>query len=101
LPGKLGSQPAKKQFLTEVMKKKILSWDKKFKIWTADDWKKVLFSDERHFEDQGLRVTHVRRSDGESVSSKHMQQTIKTPLKIYSWAGFHATAVVPWYLLME
>jgi hypothetical protein len=80
---------------------KILSWGNKFKIWTTKDWRKVLFSDERHFEVQGLRVTHVRRSDGESVSPKHMQQTTKHTLKRYSGAGFQTMAVVPWYLLME
>jgi hypothetical protein len=47
---------------------------------TAADWRKVLFSDEHHFAAQGLRVTHVR-SDAESVSSKHMQLTIRHPLK--------------------
>jgi hypothetical protein len=75
LVGKLGSQP--RQFLTEVIKKKILIWDNELKIWTAADWRKVLFSDECHFEVQGLRVNHVRRSDGENVSPNHMQQTKK------------------------
>jgi hypothetical protein len=79
----------------------VLSWGKKLKIWTAADWRKVLFSDERHFEVQGLRDTHVRRSDEESVSPKHVQQTTKHPLKRYSGAGSCTMAQDPWYLFME
>jgi hypothetical protein len=63
--------------------------------------RKVIFSDESNFEVQGLRVTHVRRSGGESVSPKHMQQTMKHALKRRSGAVFHTMAVVPWYLLVE
>jgi hypothetical protein len=60
------------------MKTEILNWGKKIKIWTASDWRKFLLSDERHFEVQGLRVTHVRRSDGNSEATQHMQQTPNT-----------------------
>jgi hypothetical protein len=60
---------------------KRLSWAKNYKNWTAANWRKVLFSDESHFEVQSLRITHMRWSDGESVSPKHMQQTTKYLLK--------------------
>jgi hypothetical protein len=43
----------------------------------------------------------VRRSDGESVSAKYMQQTTKHALKRYSGVGFHNMALVRWYLMME
>lgn len=50
---------------------KRLNWAKNYKHLSALDWRKVLFSD-GHFEAQGLRITHLRRSGKENVSSKHM-----------------------------
>ena len=40
----------KKPRLTEKQKKMRLEWAKKYQVFTADDWKKVLFTDESKFE---------------------------------------------------
>ena len=63
------------------MKRKRLAWAKKYKNWTLDDWKKVLFSDEIHFVVGGKHVQYVRRSVGESVKPCHINQQVKHPAK--------------------
>jgi hypothetical protein len=40
------------------MKKKCLAWAKKYKNWTVEEWKKVLFSDETYFMGQGQAGQH-------------------------------------------
>ena len=45
----------KKQLLTAAMQKKRLIWGKKYKNWEEDKWRKVIFSDESHFEVHGRR----------------------------------------------
>ena len=45
----IARRPIKKQLLTPLMKKKRLSWEKKYKDWTVEQWRKVIFSDETHF----------------------------------------------------
>ena len=47
--GRLARTPIKKQLLTPAMKRKRLDWARKYQSWTAQDWKKVVFSDETHF----------------------------------------------------
>lgn len=86
--GRPARRPVKKQLLTEVMKKKRLSWAKKYKHWTKEDWRKVLFSDESHFLVQGVRVQHVRRGVDEKVSPKHVSQFVKHPQKKMFWGCF-------------
>ena len=41
---------AKKPVLTEQMKEKRMTFCHQYGHWTVDDWKKVMFSDESHFE---------------------------------------------------
>ena len=37
---------------------------------------------------QGLNVSYVRRSDGETLSPKHIKQTVKFPQKKMFWGCF-------------
>jgi len=39
-----------KPWLSEINRKKRLAWAKKYKIWTASDWDKVLWSDESNIQ---------------------------------------------------
>src|SRR5215469_15753539 len=78
--GRFARKPLKKQLLTSVMKTKRLHWAHRYAQWTADDWKKVIFSDESHFEVHGYRSQVVRRSKGEPLRSGHIQQAPKHPL---------------------
>ena len=88
--GRFARKPLKKQLLTSVMKRKHLQWARRYSQWTADDWKKVVFSDESHFEVHGYRSKFVRRSKGEPLWSGHIQQAPKHPPKKMFWGSFSA-----------
>ena len=47
--GRKARKPLKKQLLTQKIKQKRLAWAKKYKTWSFEEWKNVLFSDETHF----------------------------------------------------
>lgn len=82
------SVPRKKQLLTVPMKKKRLIWARKYEEWTEEQWEKVLFSDESHFLVQGQRSRYVRKSRSETLSHKHIEQTVKHPTKKMFWGCF-------------
>ena len=86
--GRIARRPKRKQRLTHKMKRKRLAWAKKYKNWTLDDWKKVLFSDLTHFVVGGKHVQYVRRSVGESVKPCHINQQVKHPAKKMFWGCF-------------
>ena len=79
--GRIARSPRKKQLLTDVMKKKRLVGTKKYKHWGKEEWRKVIFSNESHFEVHGHRSQYVRRSAGEPLNSFHIQQAPKHPPK--------------------
>ncbi|GFY01625.1 HTH_Tnp_Tc3_2 domain-containing protein [Trichonephila clavipes] len=83
--GRLTRKPIKKQLLTPAMKKKRLHWTRKYLSGTAQDWKKVLFSDETHFYAQGFRPRCVRRNGGEPIRKQHLIQTVKHHQKQMFW----------------
>lgn len=78
----------KKQLLTDRMKKQRLFWARKYSNWTAEYWKKVLFTDETHFIVQGQRSKFVRRSQNEQLTPAHIDQTVKHPVKKMFWGCF-------------
>ena len=88
--GRFARKPLKKQLLTSVMKRKRLQWARRYSQWTADDWKKVVFSDESHFVVHGYRSKFVRRSKGEPLRAGHIQQAPKHPPKKMFWGTFSA-----------
>ena len=79
--GRKARRPVRKQLLTIPMKKKRLAWARKYQNWEKEDWRRVLFSDESPFEVHRLNVSHVRRRDVETLSPKHIKQTVKCPQK--------------------
>ena len=90
--GRKARRPVRKQLLTSSMKTNQLAWTRKYQ-----NWRRVLFSDESHFVVQGLNVSHVRRSDGEKLSPKHIKQTVKFTQKKMFWGCFTFTG--PKYLV--
>lgn len=81
-------RPLKKQLLTKTMKEKRYKWAKKYKEWTKEQWRKVMFTDESHFFVQGQRSQHVRRSQGEKYQDCHIDQYVKHPQKKMFWGCF-------------
>ena len=70
---------AKKPKLTPIMKKKRLEFARKHLRWTADDWGKVLFSDESTFQQFVVRHKHVPRPVGKKFDQKYTIATMKHP----------------------
>ena len=74
-------RPSKEQLFSGAMKRRRVKWAKKYKDWTENEWKKVLFSDESHFLVQGQYRCYERRSEGEKVTERHINQKVKHPRK--------------------
>jgi len=89
--GRIARKPRKKQLLTPAMMRKRLQWAKKYKDWGAELWKRVVFSDESHFEVHGHRFQYIRRSIGEPIRKAHIQQATKHPPKMMFCRFFSAS----------
>ena len=70
------------------MKTKRHKWGLKYKNWTKEDWRRVIFSDETHMFVQGHRSQHVRRSQNEKIRNSHIDQRVKHPQKKMFWGCF-------------
>jgi hypothetical protein len=80
---------AKKPLLTEAMKRKRLAFAKKYRSWTASDWKNVMYSDESTFSLVNSRSVMVRR--GKQMNRyKHrfVVKTVKHAASVMVWACF-------------
>lgn len=76
--GLRGCVAAKKPRLTENHKRKRLQWAKERKLWTTNDWRKILWSDESSFELWRTRGrVWVRRRKGERFLDECIVPTIK------------------------
>ena len=81
-------RPAKKQLLTDTMKKKRYEWVKKHKTWTIDHWKNAMFTDKSHFFVGSKHSQFVRKSTGERLLAAHINQSVKNPKKKMLWESF-------------
>ena len=81
---------ANKPLLTERMMAQRLEFAHEYAHWTTEDWKKVMFSDESHFELLfGNQATRVRRPVGsDRFDKKFTRKTVKHPKKVMVWACF-------------
>lgn len=77
-------RPVKKPLLTNPQKRKRYEWACKYRSWTSEDWKKVIFSDETTIEVQ-LAQPRLVRKGSEPLSPLHMSQRIKMPQKVMIW----------------
>ena len=66
-----------RQFLSQKMMKKNLARAKKYRSWTVNDWKKMLFNDQTHLFVQRYKSKVVRWSEAQTLGLDHMKQTIK------------------------
>ena len=72
-------KPAKKPKLTANMKTKRLQFANNHQHWTAEQWGKVLFSDESTFQQFVVRKRHVRRPTGKRFDERYTIPTVKHP----------------------
>ena len=72
--------------------RKRLSFADGYKDWTAAQWSKVLFSDEKTFYGKGFcgRIW-VRREKGEALNPQYCIHKVAHPIKVNVWACFCAS----------
>ena len=90
----LPSRKARKTSLkTEKIKAKRLQFAEKYKDWTGEDWKKIIFSDESWFQlfENGRRC-RVRRRSGEAYLPECVIQTVKHPEKVMIFGAISPTS---------
>lgn len=76
--GLYGRVAVKKPLLRSTNKTKRLLWARKYKTWSVDNWKKVLWTDESKFQLFGSnRRIFVRRMVGERASESCVVPTVK------------------------
>ncbi len=79
-----------KPLLTQKMKDKRMAFAMQYHNWTVEDWKKVMFSDESHFELRfGASQTRCRRPVGsDRFHERFTKKTVKHPPKLMAWGSF-------------
>jgi transposase len=83
---------ALKPLLTEKMKRKRLAFCHTYKNWSADDWAKVMYSDESMFRCIRATRSRVRRPIGSNrYDSKFTTKTVKHPESVMVWGCFSGT----------
>ena len=80
---------AKKPFLTDAMRKKCIAFCKKYRDWTSDQWKSVMFSDENIFRlVRGTSKTIRRPSGSDRYDPKFTVKTVNHPAQVMVWGAF-------------
>jgi len=60
-------------------------------ISSAEQWKRVIFSDESHLEVRSYRSLYIRRNIGEPTRKAYIQQATKHPPEKMFWGFFSAS----------
>ena len=76
--------------LTDAHKRRRLSWAHAHRDWTAEQWSRVIWSDETKVMIQDNCPQYVRLVDGHSMTDEHYLKTFKHPLSVMVWACFSA-----------
>lgn len=80
--------PAHKPKLTAVMKKKRLLFAKKYRNWTAEQWRSVMWSDESSFQQYSSKKQYVRRPSGQRYGERFVVPTVKHSESVMVWGCF-------------
>ncbi len=91
----------KKKFSAEE-KRKRLSFAEGYKGWTADDWMRVEFADEKIFWGEGFwGQVFVRRPKGEALNPDYCVDSDPHPVKVSAWACFSGHGLGYMYIFNE
>ncbi|CAJ0953436.1 unnamed protein product [Ranitomeya imitator] len=92
--GLVSRRAAKKPLLSRKNIRDRLIFCKRYREWTAEDWGKVIFSDEspfRLFGTSGKQL--IRRRRGERSHQSCLMPTVKHPETIHVWGCFSAKGI--------
>jgi transposase len=91
----------KKKFSDEERRKR-LSFAEGYKHWTADDWMRVEFADEKIFWGEGFwGQVFVRRPKGEALNPAYCVDQDPHPVKVSAWACFSGHGLGYMYIFNE
>lgn len=83
-------KPARKPLLSTLQCKKRVAFCKNHQLWSEDNWKEVLFSDESMFSQFGQKKNRVRRPRNQRYVSRYTCPTVKKSAKVMVWGCFSA-----------
>ena len=86
--GLVAHKPCKKPLLSKKNIKDRLNFCKKYKHWSKEDWRRVMFSDESTFLQFGVFQKYVRRPVNSRFDPKFMIRTVKHSPSLMVWAAF-------------
>ena len=79
----------RKPLLTAVQKAKRLKFAEKYSVWSDEDWRGVLWSDEATFTVTGSQYDRVyRRPHSDALDPKFTTKTVKHPDSVMVWGCF-------------
>lgn len=81
-------RPAKKARLSTKNVKDRITFCRKYKDWTEDQWLDVMFSDESTFSQFASYTRHVRRPPGQRYNTRYIVPTVKQAPTTMVWACF-------------
>lgn len=82
--------PAKKPMLSAKNIRDRLTFCNKYRQWTADQWKRVMFSDESTISQFYAFTRHVRRPPKKRFCSRYIVTTVKNAPKVMVWGAISA-----------
>lgn len=83
------AKPSRRPYITDTQKARRLEWAHEHRHWTAEDWSRVIWSDETMVAIQD-NCRYVRIVDGQPLTPDHHVTTYKHPLTVMIWACFAA-----------
>ena len=79
---------ARKPFISAVNVQRRVEWCNRYKDWKAEDWRKVLWSDESPFTLRYKGSQRVWRGVNQRYNPRYCIGTLKHDVKINVWGGF-------------
>lgn len=83
-------RPAMKPRLTAKQIKARVAFCNKYKNWTKDQWRRVMFSDETTITQHATFIRHVRRPAGKRFDQRYTLPSVKRAPKVMIWGAIAA-----------
>jgi hypothetical protein len=88
--GHVSRKVCKRPLLTKLQQKKRKRFADKFARWTVDQWRKVIFSDEKIFRVRpGSLIKCWRQKTSSRYAARYVNQTIQKPQGLMIWSAMN------------